>query len=184
MQRIAPLRERFGIFGSLDFYSEHDIEKVIVRSAAILNVSIDEEGAREIARRSRGTPRIANNLLRWVRDYVQVKNHKVITRKLADAALKMLDIDETGLDEMDTRLLEAILFKFKGGPVGIKNLSVALSEEESTIEDVYEPFLIQEGYLMRTPQGRVATDKAAQRFGLPGGGGPGLPPLQPELPVE
>ncbi len=180
----APLRSRFGMTCRLDYYHTPELQRILTRSAGILGVDAEPEGLFEVARRCRGTPRIANNLLRWVRDYVQVKNHKVITRKLADAALKMLDIDETGLDEMDTRLLEAILFKFKGGPVGIKNLSVALSEEESTIEDVYEPFLIQEGYLMRTPQGRVATDKAAQRFGLPGGGGPGLPPLQPELPVE
>ena len=179
----APLRSRFGMTCRLDYYQTPELQKILTRSAGILGVDADPEGLFEIARRCRGTPRIANNLLRWVRDYVQVKSHQKITRTLADAALKMLDIDETGLDEMDTRLLEAILFKFKGGPVGVKNLSVVLGEEESTIEDVYEPFLIMEGYLMRTPQGRVATDKAAKHFGLPSTGR-GTIPQQPELPGE
>ncbi len=176
----SPLRSRFMLSCRLDYYQTADLEKILTRSANILKIAGDSPGLYEIARRSRGTPRIANNLLRWVRDYVQVKGGKKITKDYADAALKMLDIDETGLDEMDNRLLEAILFKFHGGPVGIKNLSVALGEEEGTIEDVYEPYLIQEGYLMRTPQGRIATDKAAQRFGLPVNGRP-APTAQPEL---
>ena len=176
----APLRSRFNLSCRLDYYQTADLEKILKRSAGILKIEADAKGLYEIARRSRGTPRIANNLLRWVRDFVQVKGKKKITQELADAALKMLDIDETGLDEMDNRLLEAILRKFHGGPVGVKNLSVALGEEESTIEDVYEPFLIQEGYLMRTAQGRVTTDRAAKRFGLPGtGAAPGT--AQPDL---
>jgi holliday junction DNA helicase RuvB len=129
-------------------------------------VDAESGGLFEIARRSRGTPRIANNLLRWVRDFAQVKGRPRISGPIADEALKMLDIDTDGLDEMDNRILEAILLKFNGRPVGLKSLSVAVGEEVETIEDVYEPFLIQEGYLMRTPQGRVATLKAARRFGL------------------
>ncbi len=167
----APLRSRFNLSCRLDYYHADDLVKILHRSAGILKVVADADGLRQIARRCRGTPRIANNLLRWVRDYVQVKNAGPITGDLADAALKMLDIDDSGLDEMDKRLMEAILFKFRGGPVGIKNLAVALGEEDDTIEDVYEPYLIQEGYLMRTPQGRVATPKAAQRFGAPAAAG-------------
>ncbi|MFA4943549.1 MAG: Holliday junction branch migration DNA helicase RuvB [Lentisphaeria bacterium] len=163
----APLRSRFNLSCRLDYYAAADLVRILHRSAGILGVKAEETGLFEVARRCRGTPRIANNLLRWVRDYAQVKNAGAITRELADAALKMLDIDETGLDEMDNRLLEAILFKFRGGPVGLKNLAVALGEEDDTIEDVYEPYLIQEGYLMRTPQGRVATPKAARRYGVP-----------------
>lgn len=163
----APLRSRFNLSCRLDYYQTDDLLKILHRSAGILGVAAEEDGLREVARRCRGTPRIANNLLRWVRDYAQVKNAGRVTKELADAALKMLDIDDSGLDEMDNRLLEAILFKFHGGPVGLKNLSVALGEEDDTIEEVYEPFLIQEGYMMRTPQGRVTTEKAAQRFGVP-----------------
>ena len=151
----------------LNHYDVEELKKIVVRSAGLLGVKVEAGGTEEIAKRSRGTPRIANNLVRWVRDFVQVKEGgRSITGELADAALKMLDIDESGLDEMDNRLMEALLFKFKGGPVGVKTLAVALGEEESTLEDVYEPYLIQEGYLMRTPQGRVATDKAARRFGV------------------
>ena len=162
----APLRSRFGMSCRLDYYNVEDLQQILRRSARILEVEGDEEGLGEVAKRSRGTPRIANNLLRWVRDYAQVKAQRTVTGEIADAALKMLDIDDQGLDEMDNRILEAILFKFGGGPVGIKSLSVAVGEEMETIEDVYEPFLIQEGYLMRTHSGRVATAKAAQRFGL------------------
>lgn len=176
----APLRSRFALSSRLDYYVTSDLLKILVRSATILKVKADEAGLHEIARRSRGTPRIANNLVRWVRDYVEVKGQRVISQEMADAALKMLDIDDTGLDEMDNRLLEAILIKFGGGPVGVKNLAVVLGEEESTIEDVYEPYLIQEGYMMRTPQGRVATAKAAQRFNLPTTGRPAAGP-QPTL---
>jgi Holliday junction DNA helicase RuvB len=179
----SPLRSRFNLSCRLDYYQTADLEKILTRSSRILKIETDQSGLYEIARRSRGTPRIANNLLRWVRDYAQVKNHQKINRALADAALKMLDIDETGLDEMDNRLLEAILFKFHGGPVGVKNLSVALGEEDGTIEDVYEPYLIQEGYMMRTPQGRITTDKARQRFGLPVEGR-AAPKPQPELFAE
>jgi len=131
-----------------------------------LRATADEEGLAEVARRSRGTPRIANNLLRWVRDYAQVKSDNKITGSVADAALKMLDIDEDGLDDMDNRILEAILFKFGGRAVGLKSLAVAVGEEIETLEDVYEPYLIQEGYLLRTPQGRIATARAAKRFGI------------------
>ena len=162
----APLRSRFGLACRLDYYQVSDLEKILRRSAGILAVEAEEKGLFEIARRSRGTPRISNNLLRWVRDFAQVRHGKLINGPIADEALKMLDIDTDGLDEMDNRILEAILFKFDGRPVGLKSLSVAVSEEVDTIEDVYEPFLIQEGYLLRTPQGRIATAKAAKRFGL------------------
>jgi Holliday junction DNA helicase RuvB len=160
----APLRSRFGMACRLDYYQASDLEKILHRTVSILKFAADSAGIAEIARRSRGTPRIANNLVRWVRDYAQVKGEKRIEAEVAAAALTMLDIDETGLDEMDNRILEALLFKFGGRAVGLKSLAVALGEEEDTIEEVYEPFLIQEGYLLRTPQGRVATDKAAKRF--------------------
>ncbi len=166
----SPLRSRFGLTSRLDYYQIDDLEKILARSAGILQISYDEDGLREIAGRSRGTPRIANNLLRWVRDYAQIKSKNHITAEVADLALKMLDIDEDGLDEMDNRILEAILFKFAGHAVGLKSLAVAVGEEVDTIEDVYEPFLIQEGYLLRTPQGRIATPKAARRFGCETGG--------------
>lgn len=179
----APLRSRFSMACRLDYYKVDTLERILHRSRGILGVESDEEGVYEIARRSRGTPRIANNLLRWVRDYAQVKGPSAISGPIARDALKMLDIDVDGLDEMDNRILEAILYKFGGGPVGLKTLSVAVGEEVDTIEDVYEPFLIQEGYLMRTPQGRVATAKVAKRFGLDHGGttGTALPGAQPEL---
>lgn len=172
----APLRSRFSMPCRLDYYQVDDLKTILQRSAGILNVNIDDSGLFEIARRSRGTPRIANNLLRWVRDFAQVREETLVTGTIADEALKMLDIDDSGLDEMDNRILETILLKFGGGPVGLKTVSVAVGEEMSTIEDVYEPFLIQEGYLMRTAQGRVATPKAARRFGIEGSGS-----RQPEL---
>ena len=166
----APLRSRFGLNTRLDYYGADDLQSIIKRSARILNVDVDEDGAAEIARRARGTPRIANNLLRWVRDYAQVRADNKITKPIADKALSMLDIDEHGLDEMDKRILETILHKFSGGPVGVNSLAVSVGEEPDTIEEVYEPFLIQEGYLKRTPQGRVATDRCYEKFGLKPGG--------------
>jgi len=162
----APLRSRFGLTNRLDYYDADDLRKILLRSARILNVDIDEEGAKEIAKRARGTPRIANNLLRWARDFAQVKAGNRITREVADQGLCMLEIDEHGLDEMDKRILETILHKFSGGPVGINSLAVSVGEEPGTIEEVYEPYLIQEGYLKRTPQGRVATERCYQKFGL------------------
>jgi Holliday junction DNA helicase RuvB len=151
----------------LDYYSPENLKLITQRSAGILNIEIEENGALEIARRSRGTPRISNNLLCWARDYAQVKADNRITEETAAAALEMLDIDDEGLDEMDNRLIEAIVYKFNGGPVGLKTLAVAIGEEEGTLEEVYEPYLIQEGYIMRTPRGRVATGKARERLGLP-----------------
>ncbi|HBJ95666.1 MAG TPA: Holliday junction branch migration DNA helicase RuvB, partial [Lentisphaeria bacterium] len=168
----APLRSRFELSLRLDYYSPEELRDIVLRSAGILKVKIDPEGAFEIARRSRGTPRIANNLLRWTRDFAQVKGKGHITQELAAAALTMLDIDDSGLDEMDKRILEMIMVNFKGGPVGLNSLSVAVGEEADTIEDVYEPYLIQEGYMMRTPQGRIVSDKSWRMFGL-------TPPLYP-----
>ena len=162
----APLRSRFGLTNRLDYYNAAELKQIIERSARILNVDVDEGGSSEIACRARGTPRIANNLLRWVRDYAQVKAGNKITKDVADKALSMLDIDEHGLDEMDKRILEAIVHKFSGGPVGISSLAVSVGEESGTIEEVYEPYLIQEGYLKRTPQGRVATERCYEKFGL------------------
>jgi Holliday junction DNA helicase RuvB len=167
----AALRSRFGLNTRLDYYGANDLQSIIKRSARIVNVDVDEEGSAEIAKRARGTPRIANNLLRWVRDYAQVRADNKITKPIADKALSMLDIDEHGLDEMDKRILETILHKFAGGPVGVNSLSVSVGEEPDTIEEVYEPFLIQEGYLKRTPQGRVATDRCYEKFGLSAKGG-------------
>ena len=162
----APLRSRFGLNTRLDYYGTEELQAIVTRSARILNVNVDEGGSQEIARRARGTPRIANNLLRWVRDYAQVKADNHITAEVADRALSMLEIDEHGLDEMDKRILETILHKFSGGPVGIGSLAVSVGEESDTIEEVYEPFLIQQGYLKRTPQGRVATGRCYEKFGL------------------
>lgn len=166
----AALRSRFGLNARLDYYEANDLQSIIKRSARILNVDVDEEGSAEIGKRARGTPRIANNLLRWVRDYAQVRADNKITKPIADKALSMLDIDEHGLDEMDKRILETILHKFAGGPVGVNSLAVSVGEEPDTIEEVYEPFLIQEGYLKRTPQGRVATERCYEKFGLKPGG--------------
>ena len=162
----APLRTRFGMTARLDYYEAADLTRILQRSARILNVDLDDGGAGEIARRARGTPRIANNLLRWVRDYAQVRAGNRITREVADAALVMLNVDANGLDEMDKRILEALLHKFSGGPVGLNNLAVSVGEEAGTIEEVYEPYLIQEGYIQRTPQGRVATERCYRTMGL------------------
>ncbi len=162
----APLRSRFGMTSRLDYYDTAALDAIVNRSAGILRVDIDDAGAREIAGRSRGTPRIANNLLRRVRDYAQVKADNKITRDIADKALGMLDIDEHGLDEMDKRILATIVHRFAGGPVGVSSLAVAVSEEPDTIEEVYEPYLIQEGYMKRTPQGRLVTPLCYERLGL------------------
>jgi len=162
----APLLTRFVIRERLDYYQAEPLQKIVVRSARLLDIEIEGDGAFEIARRSRGTPRIANNLLRRVRDFAQVRGDGRITRQTADRALAMLEIDQNGLDEMDKRILETILVKFGGGPVGVSSLAVAVGEEPDTLEEVYEPYLIMEGYLKRTPQGRVATELSAQRLGL------------------
>jgi Holliday junction DNA helicase RuvB len=162
----APLLTRFPIRERLDYYSAADLEKIVTRSARLLNLEIEAGGAQEIARRSRGTPRIANNLLRRVRDYAQVKGDGRITTDIADRALAILEIDRDGLDEMDKRILEAVIVKFSGGPVGVNSLAVAVGEEPDTIEEVYEPYLIMEGYLKRTPQGRVATELSYRKLGL------------------
>jgi Holliday junction DNA helicase RuvB len=162
-----PLRDRFGIVSRLEFYTSDELARIVQRSAGLLEVVMKGDGALEIAKRSRGTPRIANRLLRRVRDYAQVKSDGVVTSEIADAALKMLDVDHLGFDVMDRKLLLAVLEKFGGGPVGLDNLAAAIGEERDTIEDVLEPFLIQQGYLMRTPRGRVATQQAYQHFGLP-----------------
>ncbi len=162
----SPLRDRFGIVQRLEFYNTADLAHIVTRSAGILNIGIDAGGAGEIARRSRGTPRIANRLLRRVRDYAQVKGDGHITAELADAALGMLKVDSNGFDGMDRRLLLAVIEKFDGGPVGVDNLAAAIGEERGTIEDVLEPYLIQQGFLMRTPRGRVATRTAYLHFGL------------------
>jgi Holliday junction DNA helicase RuvB len=161
-----PLRDRFGIVERLQFYSAEELQQIIVRSADLLNSPIDAAGALEIGNRARGTPRIANRLLRRVRDYAQVKGNGTIDRSMADRGLRMLDVDAIGLDLMDRRLLLAIIEKFNGGPVGLDNVAAAISEESDTIEDVIEPYLIQQGYLQRTPRGRVATLLAFQHFGV------------------
>ncbi|MCB1076466.1 MAG: Holliday junction branch migration DNA helicase RuvB [Verrucomicrobiae bacterium] len=161
----APLRSRFGMTNRLDYYTAAELVAIIVRSAGILHVPILESGAFEIASRSRGTPRIANNLLRWVRDYAQVRADNEINQPVADEALRMLDIDQDGLDEMDKRILESLIYKFGGGPVGLGSLAVAVGEDEATIEDVYEPYLILQGFLKRTPRGRVAMPAAFRKLG-------------------
>ncbi|RSZ58487.1 Holliday junction branch migration DNA helicase RuvB [Massilia atriviolacea] len=161
-----PLRDRFGIVARLEFYNTAELTRIVTRSASLLNAPIVEDGAREVALRARGTPRIANRLLRRVRDYAEVKGTGEITKAMADAALVMLDVDSVGFDVMDRKLLEAVLFKFGGGPVGIGNLAAAIGEESDTIEDVLEPYLIQQGYLQRTPRGRIATPLAYQHFGI------------------
>jgi Holliday junction DNA helicase RuvB len=162
----SPLRARFGIVHRLDFYTDGDIEEIVRRSARILNVHIDNEAATEIAKRSRGTPRIANRLLRRVRDYAQVRADGLISAEVSRAALALLEVDELGFDEVDRKLLRTIIDKFGGGPVGLNSLAAAISEEKDAIEDMYEPFLIQAGFLDRTPRGRVATPRAYQYFGL------------------
>jgi Holliday junction DNA helicase RuvB len=166
----SPLRARFGIQHRLDFYTEEDIRQIIRRSARILGVPIDADATVEIARRSRGTPRVANRLLRRVRDYAQVRADGRINADVAARALKLLEVDEHGFDEADRRLLKTIIDKFGGGPVGVASLAAALSEERDAIEEIYEPFLIQIGFLDRTPRGRVATPRAYEYFGLPAPG--------------
>jgi Holliday junction DNA helicase RuvB len=161
-----PLRDRFGIVARLEFYSPQELTRIVTRSAQLLSISLAAEGALEIARRSRGTPRIANRLLRRVRDYADVRADGNVTLKVADAALSMLDVDRSGLDVMDRKLLATVLDKFGGGPVGVDNLAAAIGEERDTIEDVLEPYLIQQGFLQRTSRGRVATALAYRHFGL------------------
>jgi len=161
-----PLRDRFGIVARLEFYTHGELKQIVARSARLMNVELSDDGAVEVAKRSRGTPRIANRLLRRVRDFAEVKADGKVTRDVADAALFMLDVDKAGLDMMDRKLLQAVLEKFGGGPVGVENLAAAIGEERDTIEDVLEPYLIQQGYLMRTPRGRVATQTAYLHFGL------------------
>jgi Holliday junction DNA helicase RuvB len=162
----SPLRARFGIVHRLDFYTEQDIEEIVRRSARILAVPIDDDAAVEVARRSRGTPRIANRLLRRVRDYAQVRADGRITGEVARGAMRLLEVDDLGFDEVDRKLLRTIIDKFSGGPVGVNSIAAAISEERDAIEDIYEPFLIQAGFLDRTPRGRVATARAYEYFGL------------------
>lgn len=161
----SPLRSRFGLVNRLDYYTAEELQTIIIRSAGLLDASIDADGAREIAFRSRGTPRVANALLRWVRDYAQVKGDGHIGGEIASDALTMIEIDADGLDEMDKRLLEAMIYKFNGGPVGLSSLAVAVGEDASTLEDVHEPFLIMQGYMKRTPRGRVALPAAFTKIG-------------------
>ncbi|RKY39980.1 MAG: Holliday junction branch migration DNA helicase RuvB [Candidatus Omnitrophota bacterium] len=162
----SPLRSRFGVISRLDYYSPSELCEIILNSSRLLNLDIDREGAEEIALRSRGTPRIANRLLRRIRDYAQVEGKGKVSKEIAERALEMLEVDKLGLDEMDKRILETIISKFNGGPVGISTIAVAVGEEEDTLEEIYEPYLIQEGFLQRTPQGRIATEKAYKHFGF------------------
>ena len=161
-----PLRDRFGIVARLEFYTTEELTRIVARSAQLLRIEVDADGAHEIARRARGTPRIANRLLRRVRDYAEVRADGEVTRKVADAALSMLDVDASGLDVMDRKLLQTVLSKFDGGPVGVDNLAAAIGEERDTIEDVLEPYLIQQGFLQRTSRGRIATALSYRHFGL------------------
>ncbi len=163
----SPLRDRFQIQERLEYYTPDDLERILTRSARILSVKLDTEGSKEIAKRSRGTPRIANRLLRRLRDFAEVEGEGRITRPLADAALKRLDVDASGLDQMDRRILQVILEMFNGGPVGVETIAAAVGEERDTIEDVYEPFLLQQGFIHRTPRGRTATARAWEYFGKP-----------------
>ena len=174
-----PMRARFGIEQRLNFYPASELEEIVRRTAEVLKVEIDDGGAEEIACRSRGTPRVANRLLRRIRDFAQVKSGGNITRAVAQEALKLLDVDQFGLDDMDTRILKAIIEKFEGGPVGVKTIAAAVGEDEGTIEEVYEPFLVQNGFLQRTPRGRAATALAYKHFGIvmPGNGGGAQPSL-------
>jgi len=175
----APLRARFGIELRLNYYPAEEVEEIVHRTAAVMNSAVDAEGAKELARRARGTPRVANRLLRRVRDFAQVKANGHITRDVAREALAMLDVDEFGLDEMDTRLLRAIIEKFEGGPVGVGTIAAAVGEDADTLEEVYEPFLVQHGFLQRTPRGRVATAQAYRHLGYPPPNRPA--DAQPEL---
>lgn len=163
----SPLRDRFGIVQRLEFYNVADLTHIVARSAALLGVSMDIEGAAEVAKRSRGTPRIANRLLRRVRDYAEIKGNGIVTAQMADSALNMLNVDERGFDHMDRRLLTAMLNNFDGGPVGVESLAAAISEDRGTIEDVIEPYLIQQGFMARTPRGRILTNNAYLYFGMP-----------------
>jgi holliday junction DNA helicase RuvB len=160
----APLRSRFGMTSRLDYYGLKELSQIVQRSAGLIGVGIDANGCEEIASRSRGTPRIANNLLRWVRDYAQVKSDGFVTRSIADKGLEMLDIDRDGLDEMDKRILEALVVRFQGGPVGLSSLAVSVGEDSGTVEEVNEPYLIQEGFIKRTAQGRVAMPRAYDKL--------------------
>ena len=162
----SPLRSRFGMNCRLDYYTADELQRIILRSAGLIDVNIDDAGAFEVAARARGTPRIANNLLRWVRDYAQVRANNQVSKDVADAALTMLDIDADGLDEMDKRILEAMVHRFEGGPVGLNSLAVAIGEDAGTLEDVNEPYLIMQGYLKRTPQGRVALAPTYRKLGM------------------
>ncbi|MDK2823833.1 MAG: holliday junction helicase RuvB [Clostridia bacterium] len=162
----SPLRDRFGVVNRLEFYSDEDLVKVVKRAAEILGVPIDESGAQEIGRRSRGTPRIANRLLRRVRDYAQIKGNGIISQEIANKALDLLEVDKLGLDKIDRRMLETIIVKFKGGPVGLDTLAATINEEADTVEDVYEPYLLQLGFIKRTPRGRVCTELAYNHFGI------------------
>ncbi len=162
----APLRSRFGVINRLDYYNDEDLIKVILRSANLLNIKIEEAGAEELASRSRGTPRIANRLLRRARDFAEVKNKGLLDKRIAEETLEALDVDKFGLDDMDKRILETIIEKFAGGPVGVNTIAVAVGEESDTIEEVYEPFLIRQGFIQRTSRGRQATDKAYIQLGL------------------
>ena len=163
----APLRSRFGMTNRLDYYTAEQLTHIVTRSAGLIDIEVEPGGAYEIASRSRGTPRVANALLRWVRDYAQVRADNIVTAEVSDKALEMIDIDSDGLDEMDKRILEAMVFKFQGGPVGLSSLSVAVGEDASTIEEVYEPYLIMQGMVMRTPRGRVAMKKAYEKLNTP-----------------
>jgi Holliday junction DNA helicase RuvB len=161
-----PLRDRFGIVSRLEFYSPEELLSIVMRSAGLLSTPMDESGGMELAKRSRGTPRIANRLLRRVRDFAQIKGSGVITLEMANQALKMLDVDQLGFDVMDRKFLEALVHRFDGGPVGLDNLAASMGEERDTIEDVIEPYLLQQGYLQRTPRGRIATARAYEHLGL------------------
>ena len=188
----APLRARFGVTLRLDFYGAEDLTKIVKRSAGILSTEVDGDAAFEIARRSRGTPRVANRLLRRVRDFALVKADGAVTMKVTREALRLLEVDERGLDEMDRRMLEALIQRYDGGPVGLQSLAVVLGEDAGTLEDVYEPFLVQEGFIRRTPRGREATRLAYEHLGLPlparlkgevVNDAPRTEPEQPELPL-
>ena len=174
----APLRSRFGLVNRLDYYTHEELARIIERSAGLLDVPIEQAGAMEVASRSRGTPRVANALLRWVRDFAQVRGTGAISGKIADDALAMIEIDSQGLDEMDKRLLEVLIYKFAGGPVGLNSLAVACGEDAATIEEVHEPFLIMQGYLMRTPRGRMALPSAYEKLGVT------APPARPDEPQQ
>ncbi|MFC5051526.1 Holliday junction branch migration DNA helicase RuvB [Rubritalea spongiae] len=163
----SPLRSRFGLVNRLDYYSREELAVILIRSANLLKISIQPDGAAEIAARSRGTPRIANNLLRWVRDFAQVRGNGIIDAETAHNALAMIEIDNDGLDEMDVRILEAMIYKFNGGPVGLSSVAVAVGEDASTLEEVHEPFLIMQGFVKRTPRGRVALPAAYKKIGAP-----------------